>query len=142
MTQEEVKLHLKGESEYGVKQLLESHCDAIEERPYFRKFEPEERVEVSEEFISKSVELERVDAEFDDVKARFKEKLKPLKEVTSKLRTELKNNGREEYGNIYMIADHENGLMNSYTQQGILVNSRKLKATEKQFTIKPLAKAN
>ena len=60
------------------KQWLEDNSSKIEEGQYFRPFDGEDMTQSREDFTMKSIELSRIESEFDLVKAEFKTKIKAI----------------------------------------------------------------
>lgn len=145
MNTEQIKQEIEGKRPDQIAEMLESYCYNKEETSYFRQFNDDERHEVSESFLKDSIEAARIEEELAEIKKEFKSKLDPIKESVKAMRTELKNNGREEYGTLFLMDDYENSQMHYVDESGKVIQSRKMTVKELQLhtnTKVQLRKAN
>lgn len=133
MNIQEIQTELEGKTPLQIQSSLESYCYTKEESSYFRSFTSDERQELSEVFLKDSIEAARVEEELAEIKKDFKARLDPIKNSIKVKRTELKNNGREEFGVLYLVDDYENGMMHSVNANGQIVLSRKMTVKELQL---------
>ena len=133
MNIQEIQSEFEGKTPLQIQASLDSYCYNKEDASYFRSFSSEERQEISESFLKDSIEAARVEEELADIKKDFKARLDPIKTSIKVKRTELKNNGREEFGTLYLMDDYENGMMHSVDNNGRIVGSRKMTVKELQL---------
>ena len=69
---------------------LESSADKVEMFSYTRPFTPEEIREFKDQYSTQMIELSQEEEEFKTVKEAFKLKVKPMKEVSKALLTNIK----------------------------------------------------
>jgi len=144
MNIQEINLELDGKTPSQIKEFLESYCYTKEDASYFRQFSDDERHDVSELFLKDSIEAARIEEELAEIKKDYKARLDPIKNNIKNMRTELKNNGREEFGVLYLIDDYENGMMHNVDANGNVISSRKMTVKERQLhtnsNVKPFTK--
>jgi hypothetical protein len=111
-------------------------CDKVVENfSYFKKFTPAEMDEMKDNLADKSIELNALQEEFDEVKSLHKDKTKPIKKAISGLLTNIKAKGQTIVEEVYQINIQEENRAYFYNQAGEEVFSRPLKADEKQKTL-------
>ncbi len=123
------------ENPEDAKGTLEAYSHTKEEGSFFLPFKEDERKEAAEDFIKESIKVSKLSDELADIKENFKVQMKPHLQNSSKLREELKNNGREEYGVLYWVDDQEDGMMHQFDENGNYLMSRKMTAKERQLKI-------
>ena len=69
---------------------LESSADKVEMFSYTRPFTPEEIREFKDQYSTQMIELSQEEEEFKAVKEAFKAKVKPMKEISKALLTNIK----------------------------------------------------
>lgn len=120
---------------------LESMADSIEEGKYFRALTDEEIQEKKDVLTENTIKLSDITDEKKAAMAAFKAEEKPLKENSKELMKLVKTRQEEVDGILYHISDHDEGMMNTYDEAGFLINSRRLRPSEKQSTIFNIQKA-
>lgn len=122
--------------------LLNQNCDSKETTPYIRNLTQDELDFKRETHVDNCIELDRLNDELKVVKAEFKEKMEPVAVENKKLLRQIKTRQEELTGTIFNFVDFEEGMMNTYDENGDFVGSRRLKPEEKQLKAPfPLAKA-
>lgn len=112
---------------------LENSADKIEEFSYTKPFTPEQISVFKDDLSTGMIELNAFEDELKIVKDEFKAKMKPLKEHTRSLLTNIKNKSEFVSEKCYiMIEGNEAGY---YNADGILVYQRPLLPGEAQKTI-------
>lgn len=71
----------------------------------------------------------------------LKAEQKPLAEMNSLILTEIKTKNREVKGTLYLVDNQPEGMMETYTEDGELISSRRLRPDEKQGNIFQISKA-
>lgn len=117
------------------KEFLENNAHTIEEGQYFRRFDDEDIRLNQSEYMEKSIELKRLTDEFEQIKADYKQKIKGLESVRTKLMAEMMQNGEWLDGKQYGFDDQILGKMEYYDIEGNFINSRRLLPNERQLTI-------
>lgn len=114
------------------KQLLIDNCDHHEETNYMRDLDQDEINERMSSLSKNLIAISKQDDILDEHKEVHKGVTKPLKLSNAKLLEEIKNRKTEVEGTLYYIADHENGVMEVYNENGEFQHSRRLRPEEKQ----------
>lgn len=110
---------------------LEVNALFIDSGEYFKAFTPEEKIEEQEKFLKIATEIEDLENELKRKQYFIKEAIKPLSEDYKAYLLNLRMNGKKTVGNLYYVPDHVNEIMNIYTAEGKLHNSRPLKPEER-----------
>lgn len=122
-------------------QLLKDNCDSQEETTYYKDLTQED-LDVKRESLSDNlIQLSEWEDDLNQVKEEHKVKSKPLKENNKTLLTEVKTRKQQITGMLYNIADHENGVMETFDETGEFVSSRRLRPNEKQQKLFPVSRA-
>lgn len=120
---------------------LRDNCDRRETEKYDRELSQHEMDQRREQLADNCIAVNGFEDELKEVKADFKAKMDPLKEDNKKLLKEIKSGRAEEEGDLYYMADHENGMMEVYDESGDMIRSRRLTPDEKQGRLFPVRKA-
>jgi hypothetical protein len=123
------------------RRILRDSADKIEETTYLKPLSEDELSVRREAFTEGSIKLGQMEDELEEVKEKYKEKMKPLKDQNKEVLYELKHRQAAVTGPLFLIADHDEGMMGTYDENGELISSRKLRPEEKQLTINHLSKA-
>ena len=119
---------------------LDEYADKVEDGPYVRSLSEDEiyqrRIMVTDLFIKRRAIEEEKKAAIDE----YKERLKPITEAMSEAISQIRTGLEERTGKQYLIADHENGDMNIYDEDGQFISRRRLRPDEKQTTIHQLGR--
>jgi hypothetical protein len=122
-------------------QLLKDNCDDREETTYYKDLSQDD-LDIKRESLSDNlVKLSEWEDELTYIKKEHKVKSDPLKVQNKILLTEIKTRKQEVTGVLYHIADHEQGIMETYDEQGEFVSSRRLRPNEKQQKLFPVSRA-
>lgn len=116
-------------------QVLRDSCDQIIERSYTRKFTQDEVSERKTKLAELSIELRGQMEEFQNVKAEYKAKMKPIQEKLSKTIDEIKVGSEYIHGDCFKFIDEENRVAGIYAPDGQLIEERPLTSEEKQRTL-------
>lgn len=122
-------------------QLLKDSCDDSEERTYYRELTQNELDIKREELTENLIELAKLDDQLDEAKAAYKHASKPIKEENKLLLNEVKTRRSEVRGMIFHMANYDEGVMETYDEEGRFVSSRRLKPEERQRKMFPISKA-
>ena len=117
------------------KTILEGEAYSVEEQDYMRPLDEAELSTLKNDLAQAMVQKGFMDNEFDEIKADFKERLKPIQATIKTGVMCLTSRMRNERGKVYLIQDHENRMMHTVTSEGVVLNSRPLKPEERQIMI-------
>jgi len=120
--------------------ILQQNADKIEQTTYQKPLSEEELNARKDQLTENSIKLGDLGEEKSEAVARFKEKIEPLKAVNKVLLFELRMKQAKVDGTLYHMANHEEGMMETYDEQGELVASRRLRPDERHARI-PLLQA-
>lgn len=124
-------MNLESMSQEEREHYLEVSALFIDTGEYFKAFTPDEKIEEQEKFLKIATEIEDLEQELKRKQYFIKESIKPLSEDYKEHLLNLRMNGKKTVGNLYYIPDHLNEIMNIYTAEGKLHNSRPLKHEER-----------
>jgi flagellar motility protein MotE (MotC chaperone) len=116
--------------------LLNQNCDSKETTPYIRNLTQEELDFKRETHVDNCIELDRLNDELKIVKAEYKVKMEPVSEENKKLLRQIKTRQEELTGTIFNFSDFEEGMVNTYDENGEFVGSRRMKPEERQLKAK------
>lgn len=114
---------------------LNDHATTISEGQYFRKFDDEDISQSRAEYTNKSIELMRLQDEFDGIKAEYKAKIKNLEGDKKIIMTSIMQSGEWLDGKQYGFDDQIRGVMEYYDENGQFLSSRRLTPNERQLSI-------
>lgn len=120
--------------------LLKDNADKIEEKGYMKAFTPDEIMEKKDSLAKAVISISNIQQEKKDANDGFKTRLKPLEIEKSTLLEEIKNKAEYVEEDCYKFIDQEAGTVRYYNSNGELVESRPIRADEKQTTIFQLQK--
>ena len=105
---------------------------ATETMPVKHYFSDDERDKMKDTIINQTMSIRLLREQLAAVKAEFAGKIKPLESSQTEIITDLRNGYTEEMKEVFLVPDHEKGVMQYFTEDGTEVFSRKLRADEKQ----------
>jgi hypothetical protein len=112
---------------------LANSADKIENFSYTKPFTPEQIVVFKDDLSTRMIEYNVLEDELNTIKDSFKEKMKPLKDETKLLLTNIRNKAEFVSEKCFiMIEGNEVGY---YNAEGELVYQRPILPGEKQKTI-------
>lgn len=112
--------------------LLQQNSDKIEETTYYKPLTQDELDVRRERLTDNAIKLSEYEDEKKEIMADFKSKSDPLAKENKMLLTEVKTRQAEVKGNLYHLANHDEGMMETYDGNGELISSRRLRPEEKQ----------
>lgn len=121
--------------------IMQENAAKIEQTIYQKALSQEELGVRREDLADNCIRLNKFEDELKEVKDDFKFKMDPLKVMNKRLLTEIKTKQTEVDGTLFHMANHEDGMMETYDNEGFLISSRRLRPEEKQGTIFSLPKA-
>jgi hypothetical protein len=120
--------------------ILQENAAKVEQTAYQKNLSPDELAARREDLADNCIKLNALDDELKEIKDDFKLKIDPLKAKNKTLLTEIKTKQTTIDGTLFHMANHEEGMMETYDQDGLLIGSRRLRPEEKQGTIFSLGK--
>lgn len=111
---------------------LRNNADKIEETTYEKELTHEELDSKRETFVDNSIKISNLEEELDEQKARYKSRIDPIKKDNKILQQEVKTKKQKVKGTLFHMANHADGMMETYDESGELVASRRLRPDEKQ----------
>lgn len=112
---------------------LENSADKIEEFSYTKPFTPDQIAVFKDDLSTGMIELNQLEDELQGIKEQYKARMKPMKQQTRTLLTNIKNKSEFVSEKCFvMIEDNEAGY---YNADGVLVYQRPVLPGEKQKTI-------
>ncbi|GAA4328308.1 hypothetical protein GCM10023184_18120 [Flaviaesturariibacter amylovorans] len=117
---------------------MQQNADSIEVTEYLKPLSPEELDLKRETLTDNAIKLSEMEDKKKEVMAEFKRDMDPLAQANKALLTEIKTRQAKVFGQLYHMANHEEGMMETYDENGELVGSRRLRPNERRqvlFTI-------
>jgi len=123
---------LGNETPEEVQAMLEAQADAIKEDfSYTRLFTQEELDEKKELQVEMSQKLKRLQSEKKDAMAAFKAQIDPVQAEVNELLDQLKDKGEQITGGTgFIIFDHEERKVGTYSPDGYLIEERPMRKTD------------
>lgn len=114
---------------------LRDNAYKVEEGKFFKKFLPDELVSLKETFSQQSLALADKKAEFKQISADFKGRIKTMSEEAEITLQSIRGRGVWKKGDTFMFDDQEGGFMYIYDAEGNEIERRKLRPDEKQTSM-------
>jgi len=108
---------------------------SAEEQSYMKTLTPEELSIKREEMSNASILLNKLEEDFKVVKEAHKDEIKPIATARKNALDAIRLRAIQVTGKVWMIADHENKMMHSVTDDGNVLGSRPMLPEERQFRI-------
>ena len=121
-------------------QLLRENAATVEKQSVKVMFTEDELAEMKHNLSDISILENELKEELKEVSSDLKAKIKSEREQIKGLLTYLKNKYILQTQEVYLMDDQDAGLMNTYNAEGMLIESRKLRPSERQTRIKSLNK--
>lgn len=121
--------------------ILQENAAKIEETTYQKNLDAEELASRREDLADNCIRLNQFEDELKEVKDDFKTKMDPLKNSNKTLLTEIKTKQSTVEGTLFHLANHEEGYMETYDKEGVLISTRRLRPDEKQGVIFKIKKS-
>lgn len=125
-------------ADYSAKQraeMLRDNADTIEEKGYMKSFSEDEIRERKDDLAQSVIGIAQIQQEKKDANDEFKSRLKPLEVDKNRLLEEIKNKAEFVNEECYKMVAHDEGMVGYYNSKGELIESRPIRADEKQSTI-------
>lgn len=106
-----------------------------DEQVYLKTLTPEELHIKREGMANDSILLNQYEAEFKDVKDEHKNKIMPIKQRRDEALEAIRLKAVPVTGKVWLLADHENKMMHSVTDDGNVLGSRPMLPEERQIRV-------
>ncbi len=113
--------------------ILKDSCDKVEKFSYLKTFTNEELVEFKNDLSKIMINVDSIETEFCEIKSKYKEQLKPLRDEIKKLLVYVRDKARSVKEECYITYEGEFALY--YNAGGEMIHQRPLEASERQKTI-------
>lgn len=120
--------------------IMQENAAKIEKTSYQKTLTTDEIATRLEDLGDNCIKLSQIDDEKKEVAAEFKLRTDPLTITNKMLLTEIKTKQTTVEGTLFHMANHEEGFMETYDHEGMLIATRRLRPEEKQGTIFSLGK--
>lgn len=121
--------------------IMRNNADKIDETTYDKEL-TQDAVDIKREtLVDNLIAISSHEEVLDSAKAVFKQLANPLKEKNAVLQREVKYKREVVKGVLFHMANHDEGVMEVFDQEGELVSSRRLLPTERRQTIPFIPKA-
>jgi hypothetical protein len=120
--------------------ILQENAAKIEQTTYQKPLTADELAARREDLADNCIKLNQFEDELKEIKETFKLKIDPYKAANKTLLTEIKTKQSTFDGTLFHLANHEDGMMETYDNEGYLISTRRLRPEEKQGTIFSLGK--
>lgn len=120
--------------------ILQQNADLVEQTTYQKPLTEEVLAEKKDTLTDNSIKLFDLEEEKKEAVKIYKDKIDPLKKQNSKLLSEIRTGQETVEGTLFHMANFDDGMMETYDNEGFMIGSRRLKPNEKQGNL--LRKAN
>lgn len=111
---------------------IKSIAVATEQMLIRKDFTESERDKMQHEFMQQSFKLAKLSEEKKASAMAFDAEMKPIEKERVENFKALRQGFREVDEQVYLVPDHDRGFMDYYTEDSVLVQSRRLRPDEKQ----------
>jgi hypothetical protein len=116
-------------------EMLEANAEKVEEMTYAKSLPSEELEQARINYAQQAIEIATKQDTLKEITARLKDELKPMVEEHKDTLQVIKSKQKLVTEKVYHLADHEEGMMCTYNGQGELISSRRLLQEENQLSI-------
>lgn len=117
------------------RQLLRDSASKSEEYTYPRGLSDQEVVHLKDEYTKNAITLSKHEERKKEFMTDWKSEVKPLVLEMGEQMTRIRSKVEEITEEVYLMPEHEEGMMGYYNAEGMLVYQRPLMDNEKQFSI-------
>lgn len=137
---ENLSEQLKSMTQAAREKYFRDHAYKIDEGRFFKKLTPEELTSRNSDYAQAALRLSDKQDEFEQVKEDFRGKIKEMEAMQVIRLSEIRSKGKWIQGQTYMIDDQVEGVMHIYDVDGELIETRPLRAEEKQTSLLSITK--
>lgn len=106
-----------------------------EEQQYMKPLTPDELHVRREEMANDSILLNGYEAELKEIKDEYKLKMNPVEKRRDEALEAIRLKAIPITGKVFMLADHDNKMIHSVTEDGSVLGSRPMLPEERQYRI-------
>lgn len=117
------------------KQMLRDSAVRSEDFTYPKPLDAKEVTHLKDEYTKKRITISKLDEKKKEFMTDWKAEMKPLLLETGEQMTKIRSKVEEITGDVFLLAEHDEGMMGYYNTSGELVYSRPLMPEEMQFSI-------
>lgn len=117
------------------KKYLQDSAQKKQEFSYPRPLSKEEKEQLKDEFFQNRVAIAKLEDDKKEFMTEHKSKMKPLQQLANSQMNKLRSGVEEMNEIVYLLPEHEEGMMGYYSAEGLLVYQRPLMPEERQFSI-------
>ena len=118
------KLLLPNEAPEKRLQYLEANADKVVNEKYYHRLSSDELIEKKALFTKNALEVDDLEDQKRNTLAEFKENLKPLKELHSRLGSEIRTGFEEKEGRLFKFIDEKSRMVYFYDENGELIETK------------------
>lgn len=104
---------------------LQSHADKVVEKSVAEPIEVDARNELEHQLSDLAIRIDDVNTEKKEIVSEYNERLKEMKAAAGELINELRTGQRVQVRKVFEVLNDESGMIEEYTEAGILVGSRR-----------------
>lgn len=120
--------------------LLKDNADKVEETKYYKDLTSDELDQKRETLVDNLIKLSNLQEQLEGYKESYRGQMKPISDENKTLQMQVKTRKQEIEGHLFHMANHEEGIMETYDESGDLVATRRLRPEEKQPKLFPISK--
>ena len=128
--------HLKNQSKAERIETLSANASKLEQFSYFKKMGEDELKTYEQKYFSLHAEIDIHSDQLALAKEEFKNAVTPLKSELQECYSVVKAKGEQITEEVYLIPNHEAGVMEYINSEGEVVFSRRLMPAENQIMMK------
>src|SRR6187455_902342 len=106
--------------------VMQENAAKVEQTTYQKVLSPDELAARREDLADDCIKLNQFEDELKEVKDDFKAKMDPLKSANKIRLTEIKTKQTSVDGTLFHMANHDDGMMETYDNDGYLISTRRL----------------
>ena len=120
--------------------MLQENAAKTETTTYRKPLSEDDLAARREDLAENCINLDQLADELKESKAMFKARIDPLKNNNRVLLAEIKTKQTSVTGDLFHLANFDEGMMETYDQEGNLISERRLRPEEKQQNIFSISK--
>jgi hypothetical protein len=129
-------MNFKTKSKADRIELLSANASRREQFTYFKQMGEDELKQFEQRYFALHAEIDTHEEQLLLAKEEFKQAVAPLKSEMTECYAVVKSKGEQITEEVYLIANHEAGIMEYMNSEGELVFSRRLLPNENQTMMK------
>jgi hypothetical protein len=113
-------------------EVLITEAFATEEMQFMKPLEESELAALKDELAQTAIKRSMLEDEMANVMEDFKARIKPLKEKFAETLEAIKVKAVDALGTVYLMQDFDNQMIHYVSEDGTVINSRRMKPEERQ----------